>query len=209
MAPSGGRVVRWLAGIWALVGLGLFFWNLPGRVGFLDALTGGRVADPGPFAVPLLLFWVLLDLVFITLGWGVFRASSAARFRLLVGLPLVWILTLLPSALQGAGGMVGTLASTVRSPFFLKDLALLVLLLTSPGREATNPPGPADWAAHEGRVARAKRLGESWKSVGRWDNVILIPVALGSFILAPITYLAAGVYYLVGVLPLRPARGRR
>lgn len=195
---------RYVALLWAVWMALEFLWRIPGKVSYLDALTTGRVVDPGALELPVFLLFQALAIALILLSWEVFRGRAPARIRLVILLPLVWLPSLV-TAVVGAGPEgqrgIGALAS---SPWLWRDALLLVVLLSPLGGKAVSSQPRMEWLEHERRVETAKRIGESWQRLGRWDNVILIPVALGSFLVAPITFLAAGLYYLIAVLPLRP-----
>jgi hypothetical protein len=197
------QIVRYAAAVWGGFGLCWFLWRFPGLIGFIGALAAGRVVDGSALDIPIVIFWALMELILISLAWGVFRRLSPAPTRLLVLLSALLGWGVVRAAVSGAaGGIVAFLAS----PWFWKDAVLVTLLLTPMGARAVGPPGRAEWNAHERRMAMARRIGESWRSVGRWDNTILIPVVFGTFLfIAPFTYFARGLFQLVVVLPLRPA----
>jgi len=194
-------LVRYAAALWGAWGLLFLLWTLPGIFGYVDAITEGRVVDGNLLDIPVMFLFILFNVVLIVLSWGVYRRSAPARTRLMVLLGIVYIRAIVTVALvEGA---------TLPIPVLLKDAVLVALLLSPWGASAVRPPTHADWAAHERRVGWGRRIGASWQNVGQWDNTVLIPVIFGSFILAPFTYFAAGLFYVTVVLPLKPRlRGR-
>lgn len=195
------RIVGYAAALWGAFGLMMFLWRLPGLARFVNALSAGNVVNGTRWGILLVTVWALLDIILIVLAWGVFRRSAPARTRLVTLLAILLGWSVVSAAL---GDGIPQVVALLVNPRFLKDVFLVLLLLSPLGLSTVVPVSNADWVSHEIRMDRAKLIGESWTRVGNWDNTILIPVVFGTILLAPFTYLAMGLYMLTVVLPLRP-----
>jgi hypothetical protein len=201
-------LVKYAAAIWGAYGLGSFLWRIPGLLGFVGAYMSGDVVNGTPLSLLYVLFWALVELWLVALAWGVVKGSGAARSRLLVILGVLSVYALVRAVLAPPPpesiGVVGLLLSA----WFLKDLLMFGVLVSPGAGKAMELGSGQEWAGHAARMTRVGKIAGGWKNVGQWGNTVLVPVVFGSFLLAPFTYAAAGVFFLMVVLPLRPGFSR-
>jgi hypothetical protein len=198
-----------MVGILMIVtGLVLHLRSVPSWWFFTGAVLNGRDVSSTPIVSRILLLLLPLFLVGkLAYGWALYRLRWSAR-SLAVGLLGVQAcLLLIRSARMILERREG--APSVPIPWLLLSVACIdlvsILLLYAPGTERAFPAASLqDRKSHQRRMARFAAIRDSWKNLGGFGNTVIVNLALLSWILAPLTYLAAALYYLFAVLPNRP-----
>ena len=199
------RIIKLIAiilGLFAISSLCM----LPSQLQLINAWIEDRIISEVTiwdiFISPIIGFFLNI----LTLGFarGLFLLYESSR-KGMAWLLFISILLSIPSTIMMSTRTDNILPFIITILIIIIVYILLICILCLPGIKKAIPAPPNTYLEnHNQRLARFARIKNGWKSLGVYDNIILLPVALLSFIFAPFTYFAAGIYYLVFVLPLKP-----
>ena len=184
-----GPAVLWLLSFLAPVFSGHVTLDLVGMEILLSLLV----------AVAILMLKVSLGVGLLRLQAGALRPTAAVAGFELIFIAFGLVRAMTSDVLGPSGIWVPILVAVV-----LVDIATISVLTTVTLAEGVTRSGMKAQGGHEARMRHFLRLRDGWKSVGNHPDLVIVNIAPANFVIAPFSWLLAGIFYLFVVLPLKP-----